>query len=71
MESLPSKKKKKKDIPTNQMDHRIHGVDKDEKNDPEGASGSENHQFLHDNQKMSKSTSTKSRASVKSAEKKD
>lgn len=53
------------------MDHRIHGFDKDEKNDPEGASGSENHQFLHDNQKMSKSTSTKSRASVKSAEKKD
>lgn len=55
------------------MDHKTCRVDKDEnKNDPEGASGSENHQFMYDNQKMSKSTSAKCRgASVKSAEKKD
>lgn len=49
MESLLKKKKKKEDIPTNQMDHKIHGVNEDEKTDPEGVSGSKNHQFLHDN----------------------
>lgn len=70
MESLLLKKKKKK-IPTNQTDRKTHEVDKDEKNNPEGASDSENHQFLYDNQKMSKSTSTKCKTSVKSAEKKD
>lgn len=62
---------KKKYIPTNKMSHKTHGVNKDEKDYPKGPSVSGNHQFLYDNQKMSTSSSTKCRASVKPAENKD
>jgi len=68
MESLL---KKKKDIPTNQMDHKIRGDNEEQKTDPEECWSLRTDSFYMTTRKQTGPDLLNGRASVKSAEKKD